>query len=85
MPHHAAELNALQLQRYEKIVLAAQIIYALTISSAKISIILMLHRIFGISRSFRWIAYGLIVVSILWLIQTILVGFIFPVVSQSAC
>lgn len=74
MPHHFGTLTATQVVHYEKIVLAAQILYALTLGCAKLSIICMLKRIFGISRTFSWTAWALMAMTCAWTLQTILIA-----------
>lgn len=72
--HHFSTLDTTQQEYYEKGSLAAQILYALTLGSAKLSMIWMLQRIFGVSENFHWIAYGLMAVSLAWILQTILIA-----------
>lgn len=73
--HHYASLSDIQQTHYNKTSFAAQILYALTLGCVKLSILLMLQRIFSLaSNTFRLAAYAATALAICWMLQTILVA-----------
>lgn len=65
------------MRQYNKISFAAQILYALTLGCAKLSILFMLQSIFSLaSQAFRNISYMVMILVICWMLQTVLVPFL---------
>ncbi|KAI0596110.1 hypothetical protein F4775DRAFT_322166 [Biscogniauxia sp. FL1348] len=71
--HHIYELQPWHVIRFSKAIFAIQVLYALAVGFVKISITVMLMRIFP-TRKLRIASYFLIALSTLWMILTILVG-----------
>ncbi len=72
--HHIGNLQAIQILRFRRSVLALQIFYALILGCAKMSITWLLKRIFYAWQSIVIAAYIIIILTIGWMIQTILTG-----------
>ncbi|KAI1827659.1 hypothetical protein F4861DRAFT_329038 [Xylaria intraflava] len=71
--HHVDELQSWHIVRFSKAIFVIQVLYALAVGLVKISITVMLMRIF-VTRPVRIAGFAILVVSVLWVILTILVG-----------
>ncbi|KAI1503051.1 hypothetical protein F5X99DRAFT_376615 [Biscogniauxia marginata] len=71
--HHIDELQAWHVVRFSKAIFVVQVLYALSVGFVKISITVLLMRIFAF-RKLRIAGFFLIAFSTLWMILTILVG-----------
>ncbi|TEA15717.1 Satratoxin biosynthesis SC1 cluster protein 4 [Colletotrichum sidae] len=81
--HHVGQLQGFHVEKLMKFGYAAQVIYALSLGSLKISICWMLQRIFFV-RPFKiaaWVAMGL---AAAWMLMTILIGLLIcrPIAMQ---
>jgi signal transduction histidine kinase len=71
--YHIAQLQLLHIERFSQTVFIAQILYALVLGFAKLSIATNFQRVF-FTRGFRMAAYASMALSIAWMLQTILIG-----------
>ncbi|KAI1097856.1 hypothetical protein F4804DRAFT_326346 [Jackrogersella minutella] len=71
--HHVNELQPWHIVRFYKAIFAIQVLYALGVGFVKISITVMLMRIF-VTRRVRIAGSFIIFISALWIVLTILVG-----------
>ncbi|KAI0405459.1 hypothetical protein F4802DRAFT_185863 [Xylaria palmicola] len=71
--HHVGELQSWHIVRFSQAIFAVQVLYALAVGLVKISITIMLMRIF-VTRSVRMAGIAILTLSIIWIIFTILVG-----------
>ncbi|TDZ67836.1 Satratoxin biosynthesis SC1 cluster protein 4 [Colletotrichum trifolii] len=71
--HHTKNLSSYHIQRYSKLSFFAQIIYGPVIGLVKLSIILMLRRIFFTSK-FRFACYAVMIVAVAWTAMPVLVA-----------
>lgn len=73
--HHYTALSDSERIQYNKISFSAQILYVFTLGCAKLSILLMLHRVFSLaSNAFRIVAHVVTALSICWMLMAILVA-----------
>ncbi|KAH9885950.1 hypothetical protein F4778DRAFT_759801 [Xylariomycetidae sp. FL2044] len=71
--HHVAALQPFHIVRFSKIIFAIEFLYAFSVGFAKISITLMLMRIF-INRHVKIAGICIIVLSVAWMLHPILTG-----------
>ncbi|TEA15484.1 Satratoxin biosynthesis SC1 cluster protein 4 [Colletotrichum sidae] len=71
--HHTKNLSSYHIQQHSKLSFFAQIIYGPVIGLVKLSIILMLRRIFFTSR-FRSACYAVMIVAVAWTAMPVLVA-----------
>ncbi|KAI0543190.1 hypothetical protein GGR58DRAFT_451061 [Xylaria digitata] len=71
--HHLWELQSWHIVRFSKAIFAVQVLYALAVGLVKISITVMLMRIF-VTRPVRIAGTLILILSVVWIILTILVG-----------
>ncbi|KAI1743353.1 hypothetical protein F4680DRAFT_409871 [Xylaria scruposa] len=71
--HHVDELQSWHVVRFSQAIFAIQVLYALAVGLVKVSISVMLMRIF-VRRSVRIAGIAILVLSVIWIFLTILVG-----------